>query len=250
MGDTDGVAMAGAELVDFRKSVRAITSQNGGGKGAGFDRSGQTKDFEDVIEGNIFACKTDKLFERRFGVPKTALCLAGEEDKGFIRNFDFFRFGNFLEVGADQGIGNTAQIEALAAGENRGGKFLHLRCGEDKLYVRGRFFKGFEKGIEGLGCEHMDFVDDIDFEFSTGWGVGNAFPEFLDAFNAPVGGTVDLKYIEASTFLNFLTNIVIRIEIGFRSFGAVESFREDAGGGGFSYPAGPDKKKRMGKASL
>ena len=96
----------------------------------------------------------------------------------------------------------------------------------------------------------MDFVDDIDFEFSTGWGVGNAFPEFLDAFNAPVGGTVDLKYIEASAFLNLLANIVIRIEIGFRSFGAVESFREDAGGGGFSYPAGTDKKKRMGKASL
>jgi hypothetical protein len=96
----------------------------------------------------------------------------------------------------------------------------------------------------------MDFVDDIDFEFSTGWGVGNAFPKFFDAFNAPVGGTVDLKDIEAPALLNFLTNIVIWIEIGFRSFGAVESFGEDSGGRGFSYPAGPDKKKRMGKASL
>jgi hypothetical protein len=96
----------------------------------------------------------------------------------------------------------------------------------------------------------MDFVDDIDFEFSTGWGVGNAFPKFFDAFNAPVGGTVDLKDIEAPALLNFLTNIVIWIEIGFRSFGAVESFGEDAGGGGFSYPAGPDKKKRMCKTSL
>jgi hypothetical protein len=153
-------------------------------------------------------------------------------------------------VGADQGIGNTAKIEALATGENRGGKFLNLCCGEDKFYVGGRFFKSFEKSIEGLGCEHMDFVDDIDFEFSTGWGVGNAFPKFLDAFNAPVRGTVDLKDIKAPAFLNFLTNIVIRIEIGFRSFGAVKSFGEDAGGGGFSYPAGPDKKKRMGKASL
>jgi hypothetical protein len=96
----------------------------------------------------------------------------------------------------------------------------------------------------------MNFVDDIDFEFSTGWGVGNAFPKFLNTFNAPVRGTVDLKDIEAPAFLNFLTNIVIWIEIGFRSFGAVEGFREDAGGGGFSYPAGSDNKKRMGKASL
>jgi len=153
-------------------------------------------------------------------------------------------------VGADTGIGNTAKIEALATGENRSRKFLNFRRGEDKLYVRGRFFKGFEKGVEGLGCEHMNFVDDIDFEFSTGWGVGNAFPKFLDTFNAPVGGTVNLKDIEAPALLNFLTNIVIRIEIGFRSFGAVESFGEDAGGGGFSYPAGPDKKKSVGKPSL
>jgi hypothetical protein len=203
-----------------------------------------------VVESDIFACKTDKLFESRFGVPKTSLCLAGQEDKGFIRNFDFFCFGNFLEVGADQGIGNTAKIEALAAGENCGGKFLNLRCGEDKLYVCGRFFKGLEKGVEGLGCEHMDFVDDIDFKFSTGWGIGNAFPKFLDTFNAPVGGAVDLKDIEASALLNFLTNIVIRIKIGFWSFGAVKSFGEDPGGGGFSDAAGPDKKKRMGKASL
>ena len=69
--------MAGTKLMDFRKSVRAISSQNSRGKGAGFNRSGQTKDLEDVVEGDIFACKTDKLFESRFGVPKTALCLAG-----------------------------------------------------------------------------------------------------------------------------------------------------------------------------
>jgi hypothetical protein len=96
----------------------------------------------------------------------------------------------------------------------------------------------------------MNFVDDIDFEFSTGWGVGNAFPKFLNTFNAPVGGAVDLKDIEAPAFLDFLTNIVIRIEIGFRPFGAVEGFGEDAGGRSFSYTAGPDKKKRMSKTSL
>jgi len=96
----------------------------------------------------------------------------------------------------------------------------------------------------------MDFVDDIDFEFSTGWGVGNAFPEFLDAFNASVGGTVDFQDVEATTFLDLFADIVVWVEVSFGAFGAVEGFGEDAGGGGFSDAPGTDKEKGVGEAAF
>ncbi len=250
LGDTDGVAMSGAKLMDFCQGAGVIPRQNGGGQSAGFNRASEAKDFEDVIEGNTFSSKADQLFEGGFGVPQAALSLASEEDKGFIRDFDFFCLGNFLEVGADERIGDPTKIEALAAGKDGGREFLNFRRGKDEFDVGGGLFEGFEKGVEGFGGEHVHFVDDIDFEFSTGGGVGNAFPKFLDAFNAPIGGAVDLQDVEASALLDFFANIVIRIEIGLGSFGAVEGFGEDAGGGGFADPAGPNKKKRMGQASL
>jgi len=41
--------------------------------------------------------------------------LAGEEEKSFVGNFDFFRIGDFTEMGADQWIGNAAKVETLTA---------------------------------------------------------------------------------------------------------------------------------------
>jgi len=96
----------------------------------------------------------------------------------------------------------------------------------------------------------VDFIDDIDFKLSSGRGVRDAFPKFLDAFNASVGGTVDLQDVEASTVLDLFADIVVWVEVSFWAFGAVEGFGEDTGGGGFPDSAGADKKKGVGKATF
>jgi hypothetical protein len=127
---------------------------------------------------------------------------------------------------------------------------LDFGRGEDKFYVGGRLFQSFEKSIEGLGGEHMDFIDDIDFKLSSGGGVRDAFPKFLDAFNASIGGAVDLQDVEAATLLDLFADIVVWVEVSFGAFGAVEGFGEDAGGGGFPDSAGADKKKGVGQTTL
>ena len=114
----------------------------------------------------------------------------------------------------------------------------------------GRLFQSFEKSIEGLGGEHMDFIDDIDFKLSAGGGVRDAFPKFLDAFDASIGGAVDLQDVEAATLLDLFADIVVWVEVSFWAFGAVEGFGEDAGGGGFPDSARADKKKGVGQTTL
>ena len=149
------------------------------------------------------------------------------------------------EVGADEGIGDAAEIKPLATGENGGGEFLDFGRGENKFYVSGRFFEGFEEGIEGLVGQHVDFVDDVDFEFSSGGGVGDSLAQLFDAVDPAVGGTIDFEHVEAAPLFNLLTDIVVGVEIGFGAVGAVESFGEDAGGGGFANATGTNKEKSV-----
>ena len=127
---------------------------------------------------------------------------------------------------------------------------MDFGSGEDKFYVGGRLFEGFEEGVEGFVGEHVDFVDDIDFEFSAGGSIGDAIAQFFDFVNAAIGGAVDLEDVEATTLFDFFANIVVGVEVGFRAVGAVEGFGKDAGGRGFTDATGTDEKKGVGEATL
>jgi len=121
---------------------------------------------------------------------------------------------------------------------------------EDKFYVGGRFFEGFEECVKGFGGEHVNFVDNIDFEFSAGGSVGDAIAQFFDFVDAAIGGAVDLENVEAATLFDFFANIVVGVEVGFWALGAVEGFGKDTGGGGFTDAAGTDEKKGVGETTL
>jgi hypothetical protein len=203
-----------------------------------------------VVKGDVFSGETDELFEGGFGVPEATLGLAGEKKEGFVGDFNFLRISDFAEVGADKRIGNSAKVEPLAAGENRGRKFLDFSCGEDELYVGRGFFEGFQEGVEGFGRKHVDFVDDVDFEFSASRGVGDAVPQVFDFADATIGGAIDFEDIEATSVFDFFADIVVRVEIGLGSVRTVEGFREDSGGGGFSDASRTDKEESVGEASF
>ena len=115
LGDPDRIAVAGAELVELAQSGGTVAREDGRGEGAGFDRAGEAEDFEDVIEGDVFSGEADELLKGGLGVPEAPLGLTGEEEEGFVGNFDFFRIGDFTEVGADQGIWDAAKVKTLAA---------------------------------------------------------------------------------------------------------------------------------------
>ncbi len=121
LGDAKGIAVAGTKFVEFGKSGGSIACEDGGGKGAGFDGAGEAEDFEDMLEGDGTTGKTNELFEGGFGIAEAAFGLAGEEDEGLIGYGNFLGLRDFAEVGDDERIGDAAEVEALATGENGGG---------------------------------------------------------------------------------------------------------------------------------
>ena len=81
-------------------------------------------------------------------------------------------------------------------------------------------------------------------------GEGDGLAEFADLLDAVVGGAVDFEDIESAAFCDFDAKGIIGIEVDFGSIGAVQSFGEDTGGGGFSGAAGADEEVGVGKAFL
>lgn len=69
--------------------------------------------------------------------------------------------------------------------------------GKDEFYVGGRFFEGFEEGIEGGIGKHVDFVDDVDFKACLGGGILAGFAKVADLIDGVIGGTIDFNDIEA-----------------------------------------------------
>ena len=127
---------------------------------------------------------------------------------------------------------------------------MDLGGGKDEFHVSRGLLEGLEEGIEGLPSEHVDFVDDVDFEFSAGGGIRDAVPQVFDFADAAVRGAVDFEDVQTTAFLDFLTDILVGIEVGLGTARAVEGLGEDAGGGGFADAAGPDEEESVGEATF
>ncbi|MFM1945365.1 MAG: hypothetical protein RI897_4347, partial [Verrucomicrobiota bacterium] len=145
---------------------------------------------------------------------------------------------------------DTAEVEALAAGEDRWEDFFRFGGGEHEFYVGGGFFEGFEEGVEGLLGKHVHLVDDVDFEFGGGGSVFDRIAEGADFIDAAVAGAVDFHDIEGSAFGDFDAARVIVGEVEFGSVGAVQAFGEDAGDGGFAGASGSAEEVSVGDAAL
>ena len=56
----------------------------------------------------------------------------------------------------------AAQVEALAARQNRHRHFADFGRGENEFYVRWRLFEGFQQGVESRRGQHVHLIDDVD----------------------------------------------------------------------------------------
>ena len=92
---------------------------------------------------------------------------------------------------------NPVKIEALAAADNRRQHLLGFGRRENEFHVRRRLFQRLEQRVERGRREHVDFVDDVDFETRLGRRVTGVFAQLAHLFDAVVAGAVDLEHIEA-----------------------------------------------------
>ena len=76
------------------------------------------------------------------------------------------------------------------------GIFVGLGGAEDELDVLGRLFERLQQGVECLAGEHVDFVDDVDFEARPAGPHVDVLPQLADFVDAAVAGAVDLQHVD------------------------------------------------------
>ena len=235
--------LAGArELVEETQRRRGVARQQRPGEFPQLRPGRETEHAQHVAFGHLVAAKTDQLVEGRLRVAHAAVRAPGDGiQRGFV-DLHPFGGGDASQLADDERGRDPAQVEALAAREDRGEDPLGIGGGEEELHVRRRFLEGLQQRVESRDREHVDFVDDVDFELRRGRREFHRVPQFADLLDAIVAGAVDLQDIQR-TPLGDLSHpgIVVR-EIRARAPGTVEALGEDAGERGLPGAARPAEK--------
>ena len=125
----------------------------------------KAKHREHVAFLDFVAAKADELVEGGLRVAHSAVGPAGDGvERGFV-NLHLFLQRDVSQVLRDEGRGNPPQIEALAARQNRRQDLLRLGCREHELHMSRRLFERFEERVERFLGQHVNFVNNVDFEF-------------------------------------------------------------------------------------
>ena len=133
--------------------------------------------------------------------------------------------------------GNPAQVKTLAARKDGRQDLLRVGRGEHELHVRRRLFERFEQRVERRRREHVDFVNDVDFELRIGGRVFAGLAQFADLFDAVVARAVNFQNVQRAALGNFNAARILVVKIDFRAAGAIQAFGKNAGDGGFARAA-------------
>ena len=66
-----------------------------------------------------------------------------------------------------------------------------------------RLFQGFQQGIEGIDRQHVNFVDNEDFESGAGRQIADVVPQLPHIIDAGIGSAVDFEHIDILSY-NFV----------------------------------------------
>ena len=249
----------GKDLLGAHAFLEEFVGQRDGGGGVavgdgldqgpdGLDGRAAEEIFEHFVGDMVFADGEDAV-EDGEGVAHGAVAEAGDAEDGIGVGVDGFILEDGGEVLGDARGGDVFEIEALAAGDDGGGDLVDVGGGEDELDVLGRFFEGFEQGVEGAAGEHVHFVDDVDFEGGACGADAGGLAEFADLVDGIIRGPVDLDDVHILAAADGLAGFAgaAGVAVG-GAVGAVDGFGEDACGGGFADAARAGEEKGVGDA--
>ena len=131
---------------------------------------------------------------------------------------------------------HAAQVEALAAGQDRDRDFADFGRGEDELRMRRRLFQRLQEAVERRLRQHVHLVHDEDAVARGGGLVADRLDNLADVVDAGVRGRVHFKHVDMAAFHDRLAvnAKLLDIERGpVRHAGplVIERARQDAGGG-------------------
>ena len=159
-----------------------------------------------------------------------------------LQNDRFIRGQLFARQHAAQMCGNCnswnrTKIKALTAALNRCWNLVRLCRAKYELHMRRWFFHCFQQCIERRLSQHVNFVDDVDFELRGGGRKFAGVAQFADLFDAVVARAVNFQHVQRAAFRDLDALRVGHVEVRRRTTGAVQRLGEDAGERGLARAA-------------
>ena len=240
--DATGIGAAGEARVEGSQRRGGIAAGNRPDQRADPLLAAGADDGMDIVDTDRAGARTEELLEERLAVAHAAGGTAGDQFEGAVGDRRPLGGDDLTEAAGDRRGIDGDEVEPLAAGEDRDRELLRLRRAEDELHVPRRFLERLQQRVEGLPREHVDFVNDVDFESSAGGADGDVLPQGADLVDAAVAGGVDLHDIDILPCGDRATVVAVIARLRRGPGRAFEGLGEDPRGARLAHTAGAGEK--------
>ena len=190
------------------------------------------------------------LIQQAQGVPQGAVGHPGQNLRPVGSQVDLLGPGDLQQVLFHIPGQNALEGEALAPGENGGRDLVQLRGGQDEHQVLRRLLNGFQQGVEGLGGQHVDLVDDVDPLFQHRGGVYRLAEQLPDVVHPAVAGGVQLRHVQQGAAVDAPAGLALVAGGPVLRVQAVDGLGQNPGAGGFAGAPGAGEQIGVGRAAL
>ena len=115
----------------------------------------------------------------------------------------------------DAGV-DAAQVEALAARQNRDRNFADFGRCKDEFHMGRRFFQCLQQAVEGLIGEHVHFIDDVDLVTRRNRAITHLFDDLANIVDTRMRGGVHFDHVDMAAFHDRLAMLARHGEIDCR----------------------------------
>ena len=191
-----------------------------------------------------------ELVQQAQAVPQTAFAANRDLVQNVLGDVQALLLPHPREPPNDIAKGDPTKFVPLATGDDRLQHRVGLGRREHKPDVRRGLLQGLQQGVEGLGREHVDLVDDVDLEARVRGRVRDVVTDRADLVDATVRRPVDLHDVDVLTPGDRLAHVARTARLSVSDIGAVQRLRQDASHRGLAHAPAPGEEERVGDPIL
>src|SRR3984957_13318440 len=202
---------------------------------------GEAKNLEHLLFPDCISAEGHQLIQHRLCISQPSL--RGYCDRGgrILVEADLLFCRDESEMLGNRQSWDPSQVESLASTQDGWQNLVRLRGGKYENYVSRRFLQSFQQRVKRLLRQHVNLVDDVDFEFPARC-EADVIAKLSDLVHAIVARAVDLKNIEADPLGNLPTGVADSARSDRRTVDAVHGFGQNAGRRSLTCAAWTDKE--------
>ena len=211
------VRPGGVQLRGASQDRRAVGREDRGEERDEGRPVGRAEEPGDVGRGDAAPRLRDRLVEERKTVAEAPGRRGGERRErgrlhpggGLLVGVDGVPLagGDLGEPVGDLRVGEPAEVEALAARQDRGGDLVPLRRREDEYGVGRRLLERLQERLEGGRGDRVDLVDDEDLPAVPHRRVADDLDQVAGLVDLAVRGAVDLERVDRAPLEDLLARL-------------------------------------------